>query len=102
MRCKPRFCWIAGHYSPSFTLGGEGGGIAYNKAEFETIVANGLRLSPVSEVLIEESVLGWKEFEMEVVRDTRQLYHCMFHRKCRPDGCSYRRLNDGGPSADPD
>ena len=55
---------------PSFTLGGEGGGIAYNKAEFKTIVANGLRLSPVSEVLIEESVLGWKEFEMEVVRDT--------------------------------
>ena len=55
---------------PSFTLGGEGGGIAHNKAEFETIVANGLRLSPVSEVLIEESVLGWKEFEMEVVRDT--------------------------------
>ncbi len=55
---------------PSFTLGGEGGGIAYNKAEFETIVANGLRLSPLSEVLIEESVLGWKEFEMEVVRDT--------------------------------
>jgi len=55
---------------PSFTLGGEGGGIAFNKAEFETIVANGLRLSPVSEVLIEESVLGWKEFEMEVVRDT--------------------------------
>jgi carbamoyl-phosphate synthase large subunit len=55
---------------PSFTLGGEGGGIAYNRAEFETIVANGLRLSPVSEVLIEESLLGWKEFEMEVVRDT--------------------------------
>jgi len=55
---------------PSFTLGGEGGGIAYNRAEFETIVGNGLRLSPVSEVLIEESVLGWKEFEMEVVRDT--------------------------------
>src|SRR6056300_1126686 len=54
---------------PSFTLGGEGGGIAYNRAEFETIVGNGLRLSPVSEVLIEESVLGWKEFEMEVVRD---------------------------------
>ncbi len=54
---------------PSFTLGGEGGGIAYNKAEFETIVSSGLRFSPVSEVLIEESVLGWKEFEMEVVRD---------------------------------
>ena len=55
---------------PSFTLGGEGGGVAYNRAEFETIVGNGLRLSPVSEVLIEESLLGWKEFEMEVVRDT--------------------------------
>ncbi|MDC1382487.1 carbamoyl-phosphate synthase large subunit [Candidatus Puniceispirillum sp.] len=55
---------------PSFTLGGEGGGIAYNRNEFETIVGNGLRLSPVSEVLIEESLLGWKEFEMEVVRDT--------------------------------
>ena len=54
---------------PSFTLGGEGGGIAYNSVEFEDIVRGGLRLSPVSEVLIEESVLGWKEFEMEVVRD---------------------------------
>ena len=54
---------------PSFTLGGEGGGIAYNRAEFESIVAAGLRLSPVSEVLIEESLLSWKEFEMEVVRD---------------------------------
>jgi len=55
---------------PSFTLGGEGGGVAYNRSEFEEIVRNGLRLSPVSEVLIEESILGWKEFEMEVVRDT--------------------------------
>ena len=55
---------------PSFTLGGEGGGVAYNRAEFEEIVGNGLRMSPVNEVLIEESILGWKEFEMEVVRDT--------------------------------
>jgi len=54
---------------PSFTLGGEGGGVAYNREEFESIVADGLRLSPVSEILIEESLLGWKEFEMEVVRD---------------------------------
>ncbi len=54
---------------PSFTLGGEGGGIAYNKAEYLKIVSDGLRLSPVTEVLIEESLLGWKEFEMEVVRD---------------------------------
>jgi len=54
---------------PSFTLGGSGGGIAYNHEEFEEIVKRGLELSPVKEVLIEESVLGWKEFEMEVVRD---------------------------------
>ncbi|HET6546575.1 MAG TPA: carbamoyl-phosphate synthase large subunit, partial [Rhodanobacteraceae bacterium] len=55
---------------PSFTLGGTGGGIAYNKEEFEEIARRGLELSPVHEILVEESVLGWKEFEMEVVRDT--------------------------------
>jgi carbamoyl-phosphate synthase large subunit len=54
---------------PSFTLGGTGGGIAYNREEFERIVAGGLEASPTNEVLVEESVLGWKEFEMEVVRD---------------------------------
>src|SRR5258705_5746567 len=54
---------------PSFTLAGTGGGIAYNKAEFIEIVERGLDASPTTEVLIEESVLGWKEFEMEVVRD---------------------------------
>ncbi len=54
---------------PSFTLGGTGGGIAYNIQDFETIVKRGLDLSPTTEVLIEESVIGWKEFEMEVVRD---------------------------------
>src|SRR4249919_3975450 len=56
---------------PSFTLGGTGGGIAYNKAEFIEIVEGGIDASPTSEVLIEESVLGWKEFEMEVVRDKK-------------------------------
>jgi carbamoylphosphate synthase large subunit len=54
---------------PSFTMGGSGGGIAYNREEFEAIVARGLDASPTSEVLLEESVIGWKEFEMEVVRD---------------------------------
>ncbi|CAH2604930.1 carbamoyl phosphate synthetase subunit beta [Rhodovastum atsumiense] len=54
---------------PSFTLGGTGGGIAYNREEFERIVTGGLDASPTKEVLIEESVLGWKEYEMEVVRD---------------------------------
>src|SRR6202521_5733778 len=56
---------------PSFTLGGTGGGVAYNKAEFIEIVERGIDASPTSEVLIEEAVLGWKEFEMEVVRDKR-------------------------------
>ena len=64
---------VAGSYPliirPAFTLGGQGGGIAYNKEEFDAIVARGLDLSPVKEVLVEESLLGWKEFEMEVMRD---------------------------------
>ena len=54
---------------PAYTLGGSGGGIAYNKEEFEVIVTRGLDLSPVTEVLVEESLLGWKEYEMEVMRD---------------------------------
>ena len=56
---------------PSFTLGGSGGGIAYNKEEFVTICERGLEASPTRELLIEESLLGWKEFEMEVVRDRK-------------------------------
>jgi carbamoyl-phosphate synthase large subunit len=56
---------------PSFTLGGSGGGIAYNREELEDIVARGLDASPTGEVLLEESVIGWKEFEMEVVRDRK-------------------------------
>jgi len=56
---------------PSFTMGGSGGGIAYNREEFEDIVSRGIELSPTNEVLLEESVLGWKEYEMEVVRDHR-------------------------------
>jgi carbamoyl-phosphate synthase large subunit len=54
---------------PSFTMGGTGGGIAYNAEEFETICKRGLEASPTNELLIEESLLGWKEYEMEVVRD---------------------------------
>ncbi|MEG8098789.1 carbamoyl-phosphate synthase large subunit [Candidatus Liberibacter brunswickensis] len=56
---------------PSFTLGGTGGGIAYNRSEFFEIVENGLHASPTTEVLIEESVLGWKEYEFEMIRDTK-------------------------------
>jgi carbamoyl-phosphate synthase large subunit len=54
---------------PAFTMGGSGGGIAFNQEEFETIAARGIRLSPVDEILIEQSLIGWKEFEMEVMRD---------------------------------
>src|SRR4029077_17271853 len=54
---------------PAFTLGGTGGGIAYNVEEFETTVQRGLDASPVNEVLVEQSVIGWKEYELEVMRD---------------------------------
>ena len=54
---------------PSFTMGGSGGGVAYNAEEFERIVGHGLELSPITEVLVEQSVLGWKEYELEVMRD---------------------------------
>ncbi|MCA9041581.1 MAG: carbamoyl-phosphate synthase large subunit, partial [Planctomycetaceae bacterium] len=54
---------------PSYTLGGTGGGIAYNREEFEEKIRNGLKLSPVNQILLEESIIGWKEFEMEVMRD---------------------------------
>ena len=56
---------------PSFTLGGTGGGIAYNLEEFQQILSSGLEASPENTVLVEESVLGWKEYEMEVVRDKK-------------------------------
>ena len=56
---------------PSFTMGGSGGGIAYNKEEFETICNRGFDLSPTNELLIDESLIGWKEFEMEVIRDKK-------------------------------
>ena len=57
---------------PSFTLGGSGGGIAYNREEYEKMVQNGLELSPTTEVLVEECLLGWKEYEMEVMRDHKK------------------------------
>src|SRR5690606_14688634 len=56
---------------PSFTMGGTGGGIAYNREEFEEICTRGLDLSPTNELLIDESLIGWKEYEMEVVRDKK-------------------------------
>ncbi len=68
---------------PSYTLGGSGGGIAYNKEEFEEICSRGLELSPTNELLIDESLIGWKEYELEVVRDKND--NCIIiccDRKC--------------------
>ena len=79
---------------PSFTLGGTGGGIAYNREEFLEIIDRGLDASPTNEVLVEESVLGWKEFEMEVVRDRDDnLHHRVLHREHRSHGRAYGRFD---------
>ena len=88
---------------PSFTLGGTGGGIAYNREEFEHIVGTGLEASPTTEVLIEESVLGWKEYEMEVVRDSADncIIVCSIEN-IDADGRAYRGFRHGGPGADAD
>ena len=88
---------------PSFTLGGTGGGIAYNREEFLEIVERGLDASPTCEVLIEESVLGWKEYEMEVVRDKDDncIIICSIEN-IDPDGRAHRRLDHRGAGADAD
>ena len=88
---------------PSFTLGGTGGGIAYNREEFLEIVERGLDASPTSEVLIEESVLGWKEYEMEVVRDKDDncIIVCSIEN-IDPMGVHTGELDHGGAGADAD
>ena len=86
---------------PSFTLGGTGGGIAYNQEEFVEICKRGLEASPTRELLIEESLLGWKEFEMEVVRDLRQLQQPAHQRLRRGDHDAHGRQRapgDGDPA----
>ena len=75
-------------------MGGTGGGIAYNREEFFAIIESGLDASPTTQVLVEESVLGWKEFEMEVVRDKADnCHHRLLHREHRSDGRSYGRFS---------
>ena len=88
---------------PSFTLGGTGGGVAYNREEFIEIVERGLDASPTSEVLIEESVLGWKEYEMEVVRDHDDncIIVCSIEN-IDPMGVHTGELDDGGAGANAD
>jgi carbamoyl-phosphate synthase large subunit len=86
---------------PSFTMGGSGGGIAYNREEFQRIVSHGLELSPVGEVLIEESVIGWKEYELEVMRDVNDnvVIICSIEN-LDPDGRPHRRQHHRRPGPD--
>ena len=86
---------------PSFTLGGSGGGIGYNREELMEILARGLDLSPVHECLIEESVLGWKEYELEVMRDLADnvIIICSIEN-FDPDGRAHGRLHHRGAGAD--
>ena len=78
---------------PAYTMGGTGGGLVYNVEELKTIVARGLAASPVHEVLVEESILGWEELELEVVRDAKgQKIDRLLHREHRPPGRAHRRL----------
>ena len=81
---------------PSFTMGGLGSGIAYDEADLRRIAGAGLHASPTTEVLLEESILGWKEYELEVMRDTRrQRRDRLLDREPRPDGRAHRRLDHG-------
>ena len=86
---------------PSFTLGGIGGGIAYNVEEFRELAERGIEVSPVHEILIEESVIGWKEFELEVMRDVADNFvRHLLDREHRPNGSPHRRQRHrraGGP-----
>jgi carbamoyl-phosphate synthase large subunit len=75
---------------PSFTLGGTGGGVAYNPEELETMAKAGLDASMIHQVMLEQSVLGWKEYELEVMRDTRQRGDHLLHRKYGPHGGAHR------------
>ena len=83
---------------PSFTLGGTGSSIAYNREAFDELVNRGLNASPIHEVLLEESVLGWKEYEMEVMRDKDDnvVIICSIEN-FDPDGRSHRRFHHRGP-----
>ncbi len=98
---RPRLpAWSSG---PSFTMGGVGSGFAHDEDELRRIAGSGLAASPVTEVLIEESMLGWKEYELEVMRDTRrQRRHRLLDREPRPDGRAHRRLDHRRPRDDPD
>ena len=83
---------------PSFTLGGTGGGIAYNRTQYADIIAGGIAASPVHEVLVEESVLGWKEYEMEVVRDRND--NCIII--CSIENIDPMGVHTGDSITDPD
>ena len=86
---------------PAFTLGGRGGGIARSEEEFERIVAAGIEASPIGQVLLDESVIGWGEFELEVMRDNADnvVIVCSIEN-VDPMGVAHRRLGHGRAAAD--
>ena len=87
---------------PSFTLGGEGGGVAYNRDEYDEVVRAALDASPAHRVLLEQSVVGWKEFELEVMRDVRgQRHRRLLGGERGRHGRAHRRLDHRGAAADP-
>ena len=78
---------------PAYTMGGAGGGLVYNVEELKTVCARGLQASLVGQVLVEESIIGWEELELEVVRDAKRQYdYGVLYRKYRPNGSTYRRF----------
>ena len=87
---------------PAFTLGGTGGGIANDEEELREIARNGLRLSPITQMLIEKCISGWKEIEFEVIRDAQgQHHHRLLDGERRPGRRSHRRLDRCGAGGDP-
>lgn len=87
---------------PAFTLGGSGGGIAATPEELREIAGNGLRLSPIHQILVEKGIAGWKEIEFEVMRDSPgQRHHRVQHGKLRPGGRAYRRQHRRRPHRHP-
>ena len=86
---------------PAFILGGKGTGIAATRDDFARLAATGLAASPIHEILIERSIAGWKEYELEVMRDRRQLRGRLLDREPRPHGRPHRRLDHRRPGPDP-
>ena len=93
--------WLPRHHPPAFTLGGSGGGIVNNQEELREVAANGLALSPITQILVEKSIAGWKEIEFEVMRDSKgnTITVCSMEN-LDPVGRAHRRLHRHRPHCD--